>query len=90
MLRAARSLNLASSAKGEPHEAHLPIGRRFVVLGEGCGEFPDAMRYGDQLRRRSYRAGADCSLRNSGLPQTMGQDNHTRTAAGTEIRGEMP
>jgi len=31
-----------------------------------------------------------CSPSNSDLSQPMGQHTHTRTAAGIEIRGEMP
>ena len=36
-----------------------------------------------------WAGGSRCSLRNSGLSQTMEQHTHTRTAAGIEIRGEM-
>jgi transposase len=36
------------------------------------------------------RAGADCSLRNSGLPQTMGRQHSHPHCSGYEIRGEMP
>ena len=35
-------------------------------------------------------ARSGCSLRNSGLSQTMEQQHSHRTGAGIEIRGEMP